>query len=241
MESYNRQDDNTPFRGNNRIIIGTVLILAGLALVVRNTGIIPHFIDSVIFSWQMLLIAIGFVIMFGSGNKTPGIIMMAVGGFFLVPEILHETWKSYRLFWPAIFIIIGAIFVINSRSRRIGVSTNEGSDSYIDLINIFGGGERRITSPNFMGGKITSIFGGGEVDLTKAVLASGTSEIEIICVFGGTSIIVPPDWNVKLDVVSILGGFSDERKLTTGQPTDPGKTLIIKGVVVFGGGDIKSY
>ena len=117
MDPYSKHNENTHFRGNNRIIIGVILILAGLALVIRNTGVIPYFIDNIIFSWQMLLIAIGFIIMFGSGNKTPGIIMMAVGGFFLVPEILHETWKSYRLFWPAIFIIIGAIFVINSRSR----------------------------------------------------------------------------------------------------------------------------
>jgi hypothetical protein len=114
-------------------------------------------------------------------------------------------------------------------------------DDYIDIINIFSGGERQIVSENFSGGKITSIFGGSEIDLTQAKLAPGVSELEIACVFGGTTIIVPTDWNVKVEVVPVLGGFGDERKLNIGRPIDTSRQLIIKGAVVFGGGEIKSY
>jgi hypothetical protein len=60
-------------------------------------------------------------------------------------------------------------------------------------------------------------------------------------VFGGTTIIVPDDWNVKIEVVPVLGGFGDSRKLAPGRTIDTTRQLIIKGAVVFGGGEVKSY
>lgn len=236
--------DRTPRQGNidNRIIIGIILVIVGLFLVMRNTGIFPHFIDNVIFSWQMLLVTIGLVITLGSsGGKTPGVIIMAVGGFFLIPLIFRETF-NINMFWPAIFIIVGIIFIF---SKRRGWNSNPSvplvGDDYIDYVHIFSGGERQIVSENFRGGKITAVFGGSEIDLTKAKLAQGVSELEIACVFGGTTIIVPDEWNVKIEVTPILGGFGDSRKLHPGRAIDMSRQLIVKGAVVFGGGEVKSY
>jgi len=228
---------------NNRAIIGVVLVLAGLFLVLRNTGFFPNYIDNVVFSWPMLLIAIGLVITVGSsGGKTSGIIVMAVGAFFMIPLVFRESFHMYNMFWPSIFIIIGIIFIF---SRRHGwnpaTTAPETGDDYIDIVNIFSGGERQIVSENFRGGKLTAIFGGGEIDLTKAKLAPGTNVLEIACVFGGTTIIVPDGWYVKIEVTPILGGFGDSRKLSPGRSVDPSRMLIIKGAVVFGGGEVKSY
>ncbi|HOW40501.1 MAG TPA: DUF5668 domain-containing protein [Bacteroidales bacterium] len=232
-----------PHLQSNRAIIGVVLVLVGAFLIMRNSGIFPGFIDHIIFSWPMLLVTIGLVITIGSaGNKTGGIIVMAVGAFFLLPHIFRETF-DFNMFWPSIFIIIGLIFIFTKRKGGWkGVSTSsQVGDDFIDIINIFSGGERQIITDNFRGGKITSIFGGSEIDLTQARLAPGISEIEVACVFGGTTIIVPNDWNVKVEVVPVLGGFGDERKVTLGKPLDTSKQLIIKGAVVFGGGELKSY
>jgi predicted membrane protein len=228
---------------NNRAIIGVVLVLAGLFLVLRNTGIFPHYIDNVIFSWPMLLIAIGLVITVGSsGGKTSGVIIMAVGAFFMIPLIFRESFHMYNMFWPSIFIVIGIIFIFSKRHGWSPVTSTTGvGDDYIDYVHIFSGGERQIVSENFRGGKVTAIFGGSEIDLTKAKLATGTSVLELACVFGGTTIIVPDDWFVKIEVTPILGGFGDSRKLYPGRTVDTTKQLIIKGAVVFGGGEIKSY
>jgi predicted membrane protein len=65
--------------------------------------------------------------------------------------------------------------------------------------------------------------------------------IEITCIFGGTTIIVPDNWNVILDVTPILGGFSDSRKLRGDVIRDNTRSLVIRGTVIFGGGEIKSY
>jgi predicted membrane protein len=228
---------------NNRALIGVVLVIAGLFLVIRNTGFFPEFIDQVIFSWPMLLVTIGLIITIGSsGGKTSGVIIMAVGAFFLIPIIFRETFHMYNMFWPSIFIIIGIIFIFTKR-RGFGsvTSTSEVGDDYIDYVNVFSGGERQILSQNFRGGKISAVFGGIELDLTKAKLAQGANVLEIACVFGGATIIVPDDWYVKVEVTPVLGGFGDSRKINPGRITDTGRYLILKGAVVFGGGEIKSY
>lgn len=248
METTDKYREDKPYRQdhhhltNNRAIIGIILVLIGLFLVLRNTGFFPGFIDHIIFSWPMLLVAIGLVITIGSsGGKTSGIIVMAVGAFFLIPHIFRETF-DINMFWPSIFIIIGVIFIFSKRRGWNAVSTvTPTGDDYIDYVHVFSGGERQIVSDNFRGGKVTAIFGGSEIDLTKARLAQGTSELEIACVFGGTTIIVPDDWNVKIEVVPVLGGFGDSRKLVPGRVVDTTKQLVIKGAVVFGGGEVKSY
>lgn len=244
----NYKDLNRPHRHehrhlqNNRAIVGVVLVLVGLFLVMRNTGVFPDFIEHIIFSWQMLLITIGLVITIGSsGGKTSGVIVMAVGAFFLIPHIFSETF-DVNMFWPSIFIIIGIVFIFSKRKGWNSVSTGtQVGDDYIDYVHVFSGGERQIVSDNFRGGKVTAVFGGSEIDLTKAKLSPGVSELELACVFGGTTIIVPDDWNVKIEVVPVLGGFGDSRKLNPGRTIDTSRQLIIKGAVVFGGGEVKSY
>jgi predicted membrane protein len=227
---------------SNRPIIGVILVLIGLFLVLRNTGFFPDAISNIIFSWPMLLVAIGCVITLGSGgSKSSGIIVMAVGGFFLIPHIFRDAF-DVDMFWPSIFIVIGVIFIFTKRHGWNSVtSTGVISDDYIDYVNVFSGGERQIVSENFKGGKISAVFGGMELDLTKAKLAPGSNSIEIACVFGGATLIVPDDWNILIQVTPILGGFSDSRKLIPGRVVDPTKQLVIKGAVVFGGGEIKSY
>ena len=227
---------------NNRPIIGVVLVLAGLFLVMRNTGFFPEFIDHVIFSWPMLLVVIGLVMTLGAAEKTSGVIVMAVGGFFLIPMIFRETFHAYNMFWPSIFIIVGVIFIATKRKGWNSVaSTGVVGDDFIDYVNVFSGGERQIVSENFRGGRISAVFGGMELDLTKAKLATGRNELEIACVFGGATLIVPDDWNISIEVTPVLGGFSDSRKLIPGRTIDPTRQLVIKGAVVFGGGEIKSY
>jgi predicted membrane protein len=227
---------------NNKVAVGVILVLAGLFLILRNTGLFPNFINRVIFSWQMLLVVIGLVMTVNSGKKTAGIIVMAVGAFFMIPLLFRQTFHMYNLFWPAILIIAGVLFISSRGKGWSGRVTRDSSDDdYIDYINIFSGGDRQILSRNFRGGKITAIFGGTELDLTQAGLAPGKNEIEITCVFGGITVIVPETWYVTIEVTPVLGGFNDSRKLKPGSIPDPDNRLIIRGTVVMGGGEVKSF
>lgn len=229
---------------SNRFIIGILLVIAGFILILEKTTVLPapldHFIEDIIFSWQMLLIVIGVITLAGSGNKTPGIVLIAVGGFFLIPELFSDYFRSFNFFWPALFIVIGVVLLINSRrlGDRLHYSTGSKADM-IDYVNVFSGAERQLITENFMGGKVTSVFGGGEVDLTRSSLAPGNNIVEITCIFGGTTLIVPESWNVIIDVTPILGGFSDGRKIGSDVIRDTTRSLTVKGVVIFGGGELK--
>jgi predicted membrane protein len=96
-----------------------------------------------------------------------------------------------------------------------------------------------VVSKDFKGGKVNAVFGGVDVNLTQADF-SGTIVIEADCVFGGVEIVVPSNWNVKVDMNTIFGGVEDNRPVEM-MSNNPDKILIIKGSCVFGGVEIKSY
>ena len=53
--------------------------------------------------------------------------------------------------------------------------------------------------------------------LQRQNLLPEATYIEIACIFGGATLIVPDDWNIIIQVTPILGGFSDSRKLIPGR------------------------
>ena len=226
-------------RNLGRGIIGIVLILIGVAFIGRTFDFFPRHIMRYIFTWEMILIVLGVIFISTRENKTTGWILLIIGLVFWVPDFIHIPYSVRRLFWPTMLIVFGVLIIIRSTSSRKHSVNSVGSD-YIDDIAILGGGERLITSDNFKGGKITALFGGSKIDLTKANLAPGQNVIDVFCMFGGSTIIIPENWNVKVDVVAILGGFSDKRRIKADTAKDVGKEIIIKGFVMFGGGELKS-
>jgi predicted membrane protein len=110
----------------------------------------------------------------------------------------------------------------------------------LDELAIFGGTEKKVTSENFKGGKIEAIFGGVELDLRNCKLAEGQSILEVTAIFGGVTIIAPPEWTITIELTPVFGGFSDERVEHPSIIKDTTKELRIVGFLVFGGGEIKN-
>jgi hypothetical protein len=113
------------------------------------------------------------------------------------------------------------------------------TDRFKDL-SILWGTKKMISSNNFKGGKTASIFGYSEIDLTNCKLDNESVVIDILGIFGGSTLIVPKEWNVVLDVFSLFSGFSSKIRRTPETKVDMEKTLIIKGLVLFGYGEVKS-
>jgi len=61
--------------------------------------------------------------------------------------------------------------------------------------------------------------------------------VDLSCVFGGAEIRVPPEWDVRNNVVAVFGGVSDQRSGT--RPAASGPALVIEGLAMFGGVEIK--
>ncbi|HBS85129.1 MAG: hypothetical protein A2W91_01455 [Bacteroidetes bacterium GWF2_38_335] len=227
-----------------RVITGFMFLAVGAVFTMYYMDILDPAIEKIIFTWQMLLIAIGVVTLTGKHGIVPGVILITVGSIYLIPKLGFVDYPVHHLWIPAIFIIIGLFILFKTRSPRRDFKdnfhkNNLGTD-YIDETNVFGGGTTVVTSKTFRGGKIVCVFGGSKIDFSEAALAEGTNYLEIVNVFGGTEMLIPREWKVKTDVTAILGGFEDRkyRNITTIE-MDETKVLVIKGVVIFGGGDIK--
>ena len=226
-------------KSNRRAIFGILLIFAGLILIAINFNWISSDWRGIFFSWQALLILIGLFLLFSHENRFAGYIVTGIGAFFLIPRIWDIPFDWHSLFWPLVLLALGLLII----TRRWGIKRipSESSMDYIDDLAVFGGGDRVITSGDFKGGRITAIFGGSKIDFRSANLAKGRNVIDILAIFGGTKLILPASWNIKIEISSIFGGFSDKRKPRPDEIRDPSRELVIKGVAIFGGGDIESF
>ena len=238
-------EEQTPqFRKSGRahLLLGIILMGIGLFLIADLTDIIPWRLRDVLFTWQALLIFLGIVFLSQREGKATGLILIAVGSFFLLPRFfdLPHYWRS--LFWPSILILIGVIIIFTTgrRGSVFGHQRKITGENFLDDVAIFGGGDRVINSQSFKGGKITNIFGGSKYDMTKARLAPGKNYLDVVMIFGGSKLIVPDEWDVKVEVTSIFGGFSDKRVKTI-VVRDPEQVLVVRGTTLFGGGDIVNY
>lgn len=222
-----------------RVMIGVLLIFIGALFLLNNYDII--FFPFHMITWEYFFILFGLLLFFLSNNKTAGVIFLAIGLFNLVPEL-----------WPLIFVLLGLYIILKSRhkhsyfhSTEFGTNetlkTGDSEKNFIEDVSIFGGGSKVYNISNFKGGQVVSIFGGSDINLTGSKLADGENTLEITAIFGGTTIIVPSEWKIEIDVLSIFGGFGDKRRKDPSLISEGGRTLIIKGLVLFGGGEIKNY
>lgn len=219
-----------------RIIVGLLLIFFGAVFVLENYNIV--LIPGEFFSWEYFFIVGGLLFFLLSRNKLAGLIFIAIGLFNLVPEL-----------WPLVFVFLG-VYILVGRSRRRthrvsyasdnGKQPTEVNGDTVECVGVFGGGSKVVYSENFKGGNLVSIFGGCEVNLSQSKLAEGENVIEVTAIFGGSTLIVPSDWKIELDVLPIFGGFGDKRIKDPNLAVDNKKVLVLKGIVLFGGGEIKT-
>ncbi len=112
-------------------------------------------------------------------------------------------------------------------------------DDYLDTVSVFGSVKKTVLSKNFRGGEIVNVFGGAELDFTQADI-NGKVIIDITQIFGGVKMIVPPHWQVVPDIAAVFAGIEDKRMKSTASVGSE-KILVLKGVSIFAGVDIRSY
>jgi predicted membrane protein len=234
-------DTSTHF--GTRALIGFLLIIIGGIYLLNSLDVIDFRISRIIFSFPFILFVVGLIILANSRQKIVGIIFTSIGGILLLARILPGFNINAGIIIPVLLIALGIYIIARKSSRNTeDVYGKEHSikKDVIDDVALFGGGSKVINSDNFRGGSITAIFGGSEIDLTNCKLAEGNQILDVIAIFGGTEISVPRDWNVILNVTPIFGGFSNKLRRDYNAPVDLSKTLIIRGVAIFGGGEVKT-
>ncbi len=132
------------------------------------------------------------MITINTNKKLLGGILSGLGIIFLIPRIFPDIDYDGTIVFAIIFISIGLYIIFDKVEKDKRTISNEKKD-ILDDISIFGVSEKALTSDNFKGGSITSIFGGSEINLKGCKLSDGTNVIDVLFVFGGTTLIVPGD------------------------------------------------
>ena len=222
-------------RSNTRLVVGLIVIAFGVLFLLGNLDIIDSFSIWSLFRWQYILILIGVIILTTTTNRSTGFILILIGFIFLFPEL-----------WPLILIGLGGYIIFRtggfskSKPDADTFGNENQTQAVLNEVAIFGGGKKYIHSDNFQGGKLTAIFGGSEIDLIDSKLSEGEHVLDIFAMFGGFTLLIPADWKIELDPIPIFGGFSDNRRKDPNMVQSNDRILRIKGLVIFGGGEIKN-
>jgi len=231
---------------NRRIFVGAAFLIIGILLTFDNLDIFRFNLPYYLFRWHSILIIIGVFMLTVREKVGLGITLLIIGGIFLLDDMADYYYWNFGFndifdLWPLALVGVGLSLILkrNSHKDKYEKKSFENELDYVDELAVFSGAERVVSSKEFKGGKLTSIFGGTSLNLLNSDLAWGTNVLDVFVLFGGCDIRVPADMNVKVKVTAIFGGFSDERKIINENDANDGKELVIKGLVLFGGGEVK--
>jgi predicted membrane protein len=231
------------------IVWGAIIVFIGIALLLDHMGF--RAFDRLYLFWPMILVVFGIMNILTENNRGMGILLIAAGAILQVNKLgyLHLTFAEL---WPLAIIGVGLLVMWGSLETRgfLGGKTASTAASQgggdlqntLHAVAIFGGSERTITSRSFRGGKAIAVFGGLEFDFRDADMDGDEAVVEINCLFGGVELRVPESWHVHSRSLPVFGGYSDKTRgeRRPDQTAANKKTLIITGMVLFGGIEIKN-
>ncbi|PCJ27504.1 MAG: hypothetical protein COA96_03115 [SAR86 cluster bacterium] len=249
-------DDDTQ---NSRKTTAYILLSVAAFIILSRTGLFDLLGISSLLGWSfravrslipaaILLLGI-YWLTHDEGNEKP-IIAWALtlfGGVLLSSQFGLFGLSFGDLFLP-MWLVIVAFIVMNPRNllpRRFNTQSDEigvGEDSdKLQLVAFMGGSELEYTSQSLTGGEVISVWGGYKLDFSQADMKDDSMTLNLFCVMGGVEVVVPLNWAVeKRGAVCIMGGFTVKSKCLAEELELPRKTLIIKGLALMGGGEIRN-
>ncbi|MBA4299407.1 MAG: hypothetical protein C0433_04765 [Cyclobacterium sp.] len=217
---------------------GFVLLFLGAYFLLRNEFDFDFGLSQYI--WPLGLIALGIYLIFQKQRENK------------VLENVRRDWESKRQAntgYSKTYVEEAKVVGENEPSSSFaqGAKSTSGftrttGTAFSDRLNIdaiFSGVNRKLMTKNFEGGKITAAFGGIDLDLTSADF-NGVITIQVDIIFGGVKMVVPPHWDIRTEITNIAAGIEDKRYFREGG-VDPNKVVVLKGTILFGGLEIKSF
>lgn len=234
---------------------GLLLILVAIVFILKSFDLIAPSLSSMLLSWQMLVIAFGFLMLLRK-HYFAGVFVLFFGIYCIVPKLLVNfnlvpDWdlSTIRGLLLGIgLLIIGSLIVfgrryfdssiLNFHDNMHNVKEVKG-DKVLNMNTVFGGATHVVFEKPFKGANISNAFSGMKLDLRNTYLEDGDTYVSIKCVFGGIDILVPNEWCVVSEISSIFAGVDDKRDKRV-SPKNSQKRLILTGGVIFGGVQLQS-
>ena len=230
-----------PIRLTGHLVFGLVIIIVGVLFTLDNLDIAEA--DNYLRFWPAGLIAVGAAKLLEPRRTSAGIlggsVFLLAGSWLLLDNLGYIEVNFFEYFWPLILVMAGGLIVWHGlqgrpRGPRAEGAPDEGAT--VSAVAILSGVSRGNNSSAFRGGELTAFMGGCEIDLRQAAI-HGEAVLDVFAMWGGIDIKVPENWTVISKVTPLLGGFEDH---TRPPQTAEAHRLIVRGVVVMGGIDIKN-
>lgn len=216
-------------------VFGLLIVLVGLAWLAGNLGFDVGWLI-LRRLWPTVLVVLGLVLLLQrrSDRVVPGLVLLVGGLWVWVSEEHLLSVSFWALLAPVLLVLVGASVVWRAFTRT---GPEAPTDAYVRLFCVFAGNEIRPTLP-FEGADLTAVMGAAKLDLTRIPMARESATIDVFLLMGGGELLVPPDWDVTLQVFALMGGCVDKRRPPL-QP--PSHHLIVRGLAVMGGLEIKDF
>ena len=221
----------------SNMLWGLVLIIIGVVLGLNALNItnIEIFFDG---WWTLFIIIPCFIDLFKNQDRTGCIIGLVIGiSLLLGCQDVVDFELLWKLLIPVILVIIGLSVIfkdaINGKVKKEIKKLNKGTQK--EYSATFGGQTIDFSKEEFKGCDMNAVFGGIKCNLKDAIIKSDVV-INVSAIFGGATIIVPEDVNVKISSIQIFGGVSDERK---NKVKDAKHTIYVNATSMFGGVEVK--
>lgn len=229
-----------------KLFAGVLIITFGILFLLNRIGMnVPNWI----YSWKMIIIAIGAVTLYKHKFQNfGGWVMITIGVVFIINDHYRDLIDT-SLLLPAFVILFGIMMVGKSlnvfgkkKPKRFpfddGSVVEEGE--FMEASSLFGNVKKNVVSKDFQGGNLSSMFGGIQLNLIKADIQKPIT-INTDVAFGGIKLYIPPTWNVVIETTAIFGGVEDKRPMLNDENIDPEKTITLTGNCIFGGIEIVNY
>jgi hypothetical protein len=207
-----------------KLVVGIFFTLLGVLLTLDNLGVADA--GRVLRYWPVALIVIG--VLLWQESRGVAVIATALGTLFLA---LNTRWIRFSIFdlWPV--LLIGAGLVIVLRAMGIAPLGDGGGQSIWAVLTTR---KMAIAPMELHGRRIIACMGGAEIELQDGD-APEDVRIEVLALWGGVELRVPPGWEVVGDVLPIMGGVEMKTGAAKG-----GRRLVINGLVLMAGMEVKT-
>lgn len=228
---------------SKNITWGIFFIVMALFIILGNFDLFGEFsIWTAIFAGFCVMWFIDGLIKFSFGNMLFPLAFIAI----LFDEALGiEDITPWPVLFAALFGTIGLNMIFGGRKKKKveingkeyvwdgkkkGVEESTQSDERFDCELAFGSTVKYVNCQNLKYANIENAFGNASIYFDNARLGNAQATVNVETSFGKTTLYVPKEWNVSVNVSKAFSGLTESGKC---DPTGT-NTLIVVGEVSFG-------
>lgn len=218
-----------------RLILGLAIVALGSLLLLDNldlveTGAVRHYF------FPVVLLAVGVSVLVQ--GSIWGWVWLVAGGWVLAEKLELIDIDFFQIFLPAILLLVGGSLIYRTfvRTKAVAPGTEDPA-SYVRAFAVMSGNERRGIASTFRGGDLAAFMGGVTLDLRQAKMTPEGAVLDTFAFWGGIEVKVPESWQVRGEVIPLMGGFEDKTRPKAGAVEG---TLVIRGFAIMGGVEVSN-